>query len=92
MQILSECVAELLKDYKTRETTAKDALDVFIEHRLRAAAANRPQDMETDEAQIMAEIEAQFPSDLLRRFEIYFKPRSVTKDIGVRELRANQVN
>ncbi|CAG7818629.1 unnamed protein product [Allacma fusca] len=92
VSILGECVAELLPSFKTRETSAKDALDVFVEHRLRAAATNRAQDnMETDEAVNLAAIEAQFPSDLLRRFEVYFKPRSITKLVAIRDLRSSQI-
>ena len=92
--LLSDAVAELLPTFKTKDTTAKDALDVFIEHRLRMAAENREQreggDM-MDEAEVRAEIESQFPPDLLRRFEVYLKPRTSTTIAPIRELRADQV-
>ncbi len=86
-QLLGDAVQELIPEYKTRDAPSKDALDVFIEHRL--TNARRHQDDQAPNTQ--TPVEAQFPSDLLRRFEVYWKPRSTIKSTGIRVLRADQV-
>lgn len=86
-QLLGDAVQELIPEYKTRDAPSKDSLDVFIEHRL--TNARRHQDDQAPNTQ--TPVEAQFPSDLLRRFEIYWKPRSSVKSVGIRALRADQV-
>ncbi len=35
--IMSEAVAELIPDFRTREAILKDSLDIFIDHRLQSA-------------------------------------------------------
>jgi len=86
-QLLSDAIAELIPDYKTKDAPCKDALDVYIEHRL--SNARRHQDEQAGQNQ--PSVEAQFPSDLLRRFEIYWKPRTAVKSVSIRALRATQV-
>lgn len=86
-QILGDAVAALIPEYKTRDAQSKDALDVFIDHRL--TNARRHQDEQAGNAQ--QSVESQFPSDLLRRFEVYWKSRSSVKSVGIRALRADQV-
>ncbi|CAL8106657.1 unnamed protein product [Orchesella dallaii] len=86
-ELLSDAISQLIPDYKTKEAPCKDALDVYIEHRL--TNARRHQDEQAGQAQ--PSIESQFPSDLLRRFEIYWKPRTSVKSVSIRALRASQV-
>ena len=62
--LFSDCVYELLPDYKHREVTAKDALDVFIEHRLlieQRARENRAADGAVPDERV------RYPPELLRR-------------------------
>jgi hypothetical protein len=82
---MSEAVAELLPEYKTKDSTAVDSLDIYIEHRLTAARRHEENVMNH------AAVSAQFPAELLRRFEIYWKPRTDSTVIGIRALRADQV-
>lgn len=90
---MSEAVAELIPDFRTREAINKDSLDVFIEHRVQSARLFEEQmhGQDPQEAANRPAIEAQFPPELLRRFEVYFKPRSSVKPLVLRALKANQV-
>lgn len=91
--ILSDAVSELLPESRTREATHKDALDVFIDHRITSAQIYEDQmhGQDLQDAANRPKIEDQFPKELLRRFEVYFKPRSGTKPLVLRSLRADQV-
>ncbi|XP_046988430.1 DNA replication licensing factor Mcm7 [Schistocerca americana] len=84
VNIFSEVVEELLPDYKEHEVTAKDSLDVYIEHRqmleqrLRQTGEQRnPQN--------------KYPPELMRRFEIYFKDLSATKPTPIRDVKADHI-
>lgn len=58
--LFSEVVMELLPTYKEREVTAKDALDVYIEHRLLMESRTRNQAEHRDERN-------RFPPELMKR-------------------------
>jgi DNA replication licensing factor MCM7 len=58
--IFSDVIAELLPTYKEREVTAKDALDVYIEHRLLMESRTRHQMEQRDPRN-------QFPPELMKR-------------------------
>jgi DNA replication licensing factor MCM7 len=94
--ILCDAVNELLPECRTREAISKDSLDVFIEHRIQSAL-NFEQQMQGQDQAPEAQnnnrigVEAKFPAELLRRFEVYFKPRSSIKPMVLRSLRADQV-
>jgi len=65
---------------------------VFIEHRLTNARGHQEEVHGQDPEQAgNRPVEAQFPPELLRRFEVYMKPRSTVKALGIRALRADQV-
>jgi len=86
-------VAELIPDFRTREAKTKDHLDIYIEHRLKNArrVTVNQEDPEQDAGQNAPNLEAQFPPELMRRFEAYWKPRSAIKPLGIRALRGDQV-
>lgn len=91
-EVLGNAVSEMIPDFKTRNSVAKDSLDVYLEHRLTAARKHQEdiQGQDQDEARNRP-VESQFPPDLLRRFEVYWKPRSTVKAVGLRSLRASEV-
>lgn len=60
LNILGEIVAELLPSYKEHDVVAKDALDVYIEHRLMMENRLRQPNEQRN-------IQNQFPSELMRR-------------------------
>ncbi|KAH6940128.1 hypothetical protein HPB50_025008 [Hyalomma asiaticum] len=70
--LFADVVYEMLPDYKQKEVVAKDALDVYIEHRMLMENRNRqPGD-------------ARDP----RNNEVYFKMPSATKPLSVRDVKA----
>lgn len=58
--IFSDVIAELLPSYKQQEVHAKDALDVYIEHRLMMDARTRNPMEQRDERNV-------FPTELMKR-------------------------
>ncbi|XP_072033862.1 DNA replication licensing factor mcm7-like [Amphiura filiformis] len=85
--LFADAVQDMLPEYKDRDVKySKDALDVYIEHRLlmeqrlRGPNAPEPQDARN-----------QFPAELMRRFEIYFKAPSQQKGLSVRDVKANNI-
>ncbi|XP_077589755.1 DNA replication licensing factor MCM7 [Stigmatopora nigra] len=82
--LFADAVHELLPEYKERDVVAKDSLDVYIEHRLMMEQRSRdPAD--TRDAR------NQYPAELMRRFELYFKPSSTAKPKTIREVRADSI-
>ncbi|XP_060627734.2 DNA replication licensing factor MCM7 [Anolis sagrei] len=86
-RLFADAAARLLPAYKQREIVHKDALDVYLEHRLllegrrggggeRGAAQSRPP-------------QNNFPAELMRRFELYFKAPSGMKPRVIREVKAD---
>uniref|UniRef100_A0A7N6AUC3 DNA replication licensing factor MCM7 n=1 Tax=Anabas testudineus TaxID=64144 RepID=A0A7N6AUC3_ANATE len=66
------------------QVVAKDSLDVYIEHRLMMEQRNRdPADTRDPRNQ--------YPPELMRRFELYFKPPSTAKPKVVRDVRADSI-
>ncbi|XP_072349572.1 DNA replication licensing factor MCM7 [Scyliorhinus torazame] len=84
VNLFADAVQELLPQFKAKEVVNKDALDVYIEHRLtmeqRARDPNEARDAQN-----------QYPQELLRRFEIYFKPPSTAKPRVVRDVKADSI-
>lgn len=58
--MFSDAIAEMLPNYKEREVLAKDALDVYIEHRLLMESRTRNQMEQHDQRN-------SFPSELMKR-------------------------
>lgn len=83
--IFSDAITELLPTYKQKEVTAKDSLDVYIEHRLLlrqqagvgGAGTRNPRNM--------------YPPELIRRFEVRFKQQARTRPLSVRNVRAGNI-
>ncbi|XP_016362953.1 DNA replication licensing factor mcm7-like [Sinocyclocheilus anshuiensis] len=82
--LFADAVHELLPEYRERELVAKDALDVYIEHRLMMETRGRdPADTHDSRNQ--------YPSELMRRFEVYFRPPSTLKPKVVRDVKADSI-
>ncbi|EFA03620.1 DNA replication licensing factor Mcm7 [Tribolium castaneum] len=82
--LFSDVVFELLPTFVEREVVAKDALDVYIEHRLMMEQRLRQPNEQRDARN-------KFPPELLRRYEIYFKDLSTTKTVPIREVKAEHI-
>ncbi|XP_049887432.1 DNA replication licensing factor Mcm7 [Pectinophora gossypiella] len=83
--MVSDVVYEMLPDYKHREVVAKDALDVYIEHRIMLEARNHRIPGE------MRDPRNRYPPELIRRFEVYFKDMSNSKTMPIREVKAEHI-
>lgn len=84
ISIFSDAISELLPLYKQREVTAKDALDVYIEHRLLLRQQHRGDSAPRDPRNI-------YPPELIRRFEVYFKQKSRFRPQPVRKINADSI-
>ncbi|PSN40226.1 DNA replication licensing factor Mcm7 [Blattella germanica] len=82
--IAADIVYELLPDYKEREVVAKDSLDVYIEHRLMMEQRLRQPGEQRDARN-------KYPPELMRRFEIYFKDKTLNKPVAIRDVKAQHV-
>jgi len=86
VMLLEDVVDELIPEYKEREPTVKDALDVYIAHR-KFVEAN----LRGDQEDVNRRVNNQIPAVLLRRFEVLVKPQSSDKVIPVREIKAEHI-
>ncbi|KDR14096.1 DNA replication licensing factor Mcm7 isoform X2 [Zootermopsis nevadensis] len=84
VSIASEVVHEILPDYKEREVIAKDALDVYIEHRLLMEQRLHQPGEQRD-------VRNKYPPELMRRFEICFKDMSLNKPVPIRDVKAEHI-
>lgn len=84
MTIFADAVHELLPDYKEKEVVNKDALDIYIEHRLMMEQRTRDPNETRD-------FHNQYPSELMRRFEVYFKTPSSVKPKVIRDVKADAI-
>ncbi|XP_023659194.1 DNA replication licensing factor MCM7 isoform X1 [Paramormyrops kingsleyae] len=82
--LFADSIQELLPEYREKEVVAKDSLDVYIEHRLMLEQRGRDPNDTRDPRN-------QYPAELMRRFEMYFKPPSTAKPKVVREVRADSI-
>ncbi|KAK2723630.1 DNA replication licensing factor mcm7-like [Artemia franciscana] len=98
--LASDVVEELIPLLREHEPTVRDALDVFIEHRLKAQAVNIYRRAErlsqSDPAQAQNFVDSQraqqqFPKELTRRFEVYFKTALTLESLSVRQVKANSI-
>ncbi|XP_033638328.1 DNA replication licensing factor mcm7-B-like [Asterias rubens] len=84
--LFADAVYDLLPDYREKEVIQKDALDVYIEHRLLMEQRLRgPNPGEVRDPR------NQFPPELIRRFEIYFKTPSTQKPLSIRDVKAEKI-
>ncbi|XP_063003591.1 DNA replication licensing factor MCM7 [Elgaria multicarinata webbii] len=84
-RIFADAAWELLPQFRQREVTHKDALDVYIEHRLLMEGRGR------EAGQTPHDPQNQFPPELMRRFELYFKAPSSAKARVIREVKAEAI-
>ncbi|KAL1505170.1 hypothetical protein ABEB36_004792 [Hypothenemus hampei] len=82
--LISEVVYEMLPTFVEREIVAKDALDVYIEHRVMMEQRARQPNEQRDPRN-------RFPQELMKRFEVYFKDLSTRKHQPIREVKADQL-
>lgn len=84
-KLFAETVEQLLPEYKEREVSFQDLLDVYIEHRITMERRNHPNpDEEWD-------WRSRYPAELMRRFEVYFKTNSDAKTLPIREVKAAHI-
>jgi len=86
--LVADVIEALLPDYKEREVPAKDALDVFIQHRHLIDARRQdgvPQGQQNPAARNT------FPPELMRRYEVYFKSQTNDKIVPIRDVKAAHV-
>ncbi|XP_071159083.1 DNA replication licensing factor mcm7-like [Mytilus galloprovincialis] len=84
INLFADAVQEILPDYKEREVTNKDALDVYIEHRLLMEQRNHPEGQE-----VTRDPRNKYPAELMRRYEVYFKLPPQDKHVAIREVKAD---
>lgn len=82
--LFSDVVQELLPEYKTSASVARDSLDVYIEHRLLMEQRLRQPGEQRDPRN-------KYPPQLMRRFEVVFGPASASKQMSIRTVRAEHV-
>lgn len=83
-RLFADVVQELLPEYKEKEVVNRDVLDVYIEHRLMMEQRSR-------DPGAVRNPQNQYPSELMRRFELYFQGPSSSKPRVIREVRADSV-
>ncbi|XP_074657741.1 DNA replication licensing factor mcm7-like [Tubulanus polymorphus] len=86
-KLFSEVIQDMLPDYKDHEPINKDALDVYIEHRLLMEQRNHPQ----GQGEVTRDPMNQYPPELMRRFEVYFKAPSTSKHMAIRQVKADSI-
>ncbi|GAB6019601.1 Mcm2-7 hexameric complex component [Chamberlinius hualienensis] len=79
--MFADVVQELYPKYKKKQVEAKDALDVYIDHRMLLDGNKRPEEINQN----------QYPAELMRRFEVYFKPMTTEKAASIRNVKAAQI-
>ncbi|XP_011302401.1 DNA replication licensing factor Mcm7 [Fopius arisanus] len=84
VNLVTELVQEILPDFKERTVPPKDALDIYIEHRLLMEARNRHPGDQRDPRN-------QYAPELMRRFEVYFHHFNDAKQVSVREIKAANI-
>ncbi|KAK2171405.1 hypothetical protein NP493_1071g00032 [Ridgeia piscesae] len=85
VSIVADVVQELLPQYKEKEIVHKDALDVYIEHRLLMEQRLHP------ESEVTRHPMNRYPVELMRRFEIYFKAQNDQKNLAIRNVKAESI-
>lgn len=87
--LVADVIESLLPDYKEKEVPAKDALDVFIQHRHLIEA--RRQEGQPPGQQDQQNKHSSFPPELMRRYEVYFKSQNNDKIVPIRDVKAAHV-
>lgn len=69
-------------------------LDIYIEHRLALQAQANPQGVDddlVDGLETSGDTRQKYPDELMRRFELYFRPPPSQKFLSVREVKASHI-
>uniref|UniRef100_A0A1A9UP56 DNA replication licensing factor MCM7 n=1 Tax=Glossina austeni TaxID=7395 RepID=A0A1A9UP56_GLOAU len=82
--MIGDAITEMLPNYKQRDIHAKDALDVYIEHRLLMEVRNRNPMEQRDQRN-------NFPPELMKRFEVAIRPPSHEKAHSIRDIKAEHI-
>ncbi|XP_063716057.1 DNA replication licensing factor mcm7-like [Symsagittifera roscoffensis] len=83
--LFESAMDDILVELQGNQIVKKDALDVFIDHRLRHEAK-----VEAGQAQAKDPRKV-FPPELLRRYDMFFKAPSAQKPMPIREVKANTI-
>lgn len=84
VNLLYELIQDMLPDFKERPVPPKDALDIYIEHRMMMEARNQHPGEQRDPRN-------KYAPELMRRFEVYFKNFDAEKGQSVRDIKAAQI-
>lgn len=84
-KLFAETIEALLPEYKEREVSFQDILDVYIEHRITMERRNHP-DADDD-----YDWRSKYPAELMRRFEVYFNTAVDQIPLPIRELKAAHI-
>lgn len=88
--IFCSVIDQVLPDFRLNdEIVHKDTLDVFIEHRI--MAEQRTQQDDNQAAGGDQTFVSKYPPELMRRYELYFKPPTLQKPIPVRLVKSNEI-
>lgn len=106
-RIAEQVIQDLLPTYRTKADTeiTRDALDVYIHHRVATQMqinAQKPgnaaqagptanANAAVDATAAAREAENAFPGELIRRFEVYYRPRTTQKVLSIRQVRADVI-
>uniref|UniRef100_A0A1B0FC91 DNA replication licensing factor MCM7 n=1 Tax=Glossina morsitans morsitans TaxID=37546 RepID=A0A1B0FC91_GLOMM len=82
--MFADAITEMLPNYKQRDIHAKDALDVYIEHRLLMEVRNRNPMEQRDQRN-------NFPPELMKRFEVAIRPPSHETAHSIRDIKAEHI-
>lgn len=83
--LFCQVIDEVLPDFRVNDQAInKDILDVFIEHRQMAEQRHQLEEGGAPDQPYISK----YPPELMRRYELTFKPRSVVKPISVRHVKA----
>ncbi|XP_065055420.1 DNA replication licensing factor mcm7-like isoform X1 [Rhopilema esculentum] len=85
-KIFSDAVYQMLPDYKEREVENKDALDIYIEHRVLLQQQNNQQ-----RGGVQRNQKNTYPPELLRRYELHFKHFGDQKAEAIRNVKAENI-
>lgn len=98
VKLFQEAVADLLPTYRIHEVDVEllDNVDLYIENRTKQDQSRRVQPAvviraDATQTPVVQDDKQRFPSDLLRHFDIHFKPRSSENALSVREVKAEHL-
>lgn len=85
VQLFCTVVDEVLPDFKVNQVIQKDTLDVYINHRLQSEKLLHQSE---DNEQVII---SKYPPEIMRRYELYFKPPAFQKPIPVRHVKSRDI-